>query len=71
MEKKLATFLNLLFSITAVSVLHFDSHLFVDLGVCSEPGGEPNTQRSGAVFPYQIGDIVAYTCKKVLFRDSV
>lgn len=35
---------------------------FSDLGVCAEPGGVVNVIRSGALFPYQVGDVVAYTC---------
>ncbi len=36
--------------------------MILDLGVCPEPGGEPNAARSGAVFPYHPGDTVTYSC---------
>ncbi len=34
-----------------------------DLGQCPEPGGVLYSTRSGAAFPYHVGDTVNYTCK--------
>ncbi len=46
--------------------VHF-CFVILDLGQCPEPGGVAYSTRSGALFPYHIGDTVDYTCDRDYF----
>ncbi len=52
------------FHFSSLSTTHLNilPQTFTDVGTCHEPGGIPFSTRTGALFPYQIGDKVTYTC---------
>ena len=51
-----------LFQFSFCNLSQFLPQTFTDVGTCHEPGGRPFSTRTGALFPYQTGDKVTYTC---------
>lgn len=47
---------------TSFPVVDFCFLCPTDMGTCNEPGGRPFSTRTGALFPYHVGDEVTYTC---------